>query len=92
MQARGRDRQQHGSVQQSGVLEGADGYCKDMLSVHVFAVADDLKSDEGERDDDVLDDAMRYYVVALQKDGRTMLVWHVKLTGDGYVTQVGGQL
>ena len=63
-----------------------------MLSVHVFAVADDLKSDEGESDGDVLDAAMRYYVVALQKDGRTMLVWHVTLTGDGYVAEVHGQL
>ena len=32
---------------ESGVLQGAEAYCKEMLSVHVFAVADDTKGQTG---------------------------------------------
>lgn len=96
-QVLGRDRQAHGVVELSSVLESAESYCKDMMSVHVFAVKDDKDGIEMNRTntgascnthESDAGDCLRYYVVALLNDGKSVLLWHVRLTEDAYVLNI----
>lgn len=82
LQTYGRDRQSYGDVELNAVIDDATPQCANMMSVHVFAVKDDA-DEQGESP--ALADTLRYYVVALLNDGRSVLVWHINLTDDTYV-------
>jgi hypothetical protein len=90
MQTYGRDRQSYGDVNLNAVIDAATPYCKDMMSVHVFAVKDDEGEQPAGKDgpsDGAALSTLRYYVVALLVDGRSILVWQINLTDDTYVNQ-----